>query len=111
MARADSGELVQGTLPLLILRVLEPGPNHGFWIARRIQQLSKDVLKVEEGSLYPALHRIELEGWIAAEWGVTENNRRARYYRLTPAGRRQLRNETQRWEAIARAMATILREA
>jgi transcriptional regulator len=111
MARADSGELVQGTLPLLILRVLEPGPNHGFWIARRIQQLSKDVLKVEEGSLYPALHRIELEGWIAAEWGVTENNRRARYYRLTPAGRRQLRSETQRWQSIAGAMATILREA
>jgi transcriptional regulator len=111
MAKADSGELVQGTLPLLILRVLEPGPNHGFWIARRIQQLSTDVLKVEEGSLYPALHRIELEGWIAAEWGVTENNRRARYYRLTPAGRRQLRSETQRWEAIAGAMATILREA
>ena len=111
MARADSGELVQGTLPLLILRVLEPGPNHGFWIARRIQQLSKDVLKVEEGSLYPALHRIELEGWIAAAWGVTENSRRARYYRLTAAGRRQLRSETQRWEAIVGAMATILREA
>jgi transcriptional regulator len=111
MARRDSGELVQGTLPLLVLRVLEPGPNHGFWIARRIQQLSRDVLKVEEGSLYPALHRIELEGWIVAEWGVTENNRRARYYRLTPAGRRQLRSETQRWEAIAGAMATILREA
>jgi transcriptional regulator len=76
-----------------------------------VQQLSRDVLKVEEGSLYPALHRIELEGWITAEWGVTENNRRARYYRLTAAGRRQLRTETQRWEAIADAMATILREA
>lgn len=111
MAKPDSGELLQGTLPLLILRVLEPGPNHGFWIAKRVQHLSRDVLKVEEGSLYPALHRIELEGWITAEWGVTENNRRARYYRLTPAGRRQLRHETQRWEAIAHAMATILREA
>jgi transcriptional regulator len=111
MSKLGSGELLQGTLPLLILRVLEPGPNHGFWIAKRVQQLSRDVLKVEEGSLYPALHRIELEGWITAEWGVTENNRRARYYRLTAAGRRQLRTETQRWEAIADAMATILREA
>lgn len=111
MVKPGSGELLQGTLPLLILRVIEPGPNHGFWIAKRIQQLSREVLKVEEGSLYPALHRIELEGWIAAEWGMTENNRRARYYRLTAAGRRQLRHETRRWEAIAHAMATILREA
>lgn len=107
----DSGELLQGTLPLLILRVLAAGPNHGFAIARRIHQLSNEVLKVEEGSLYPALHRMELEGWIRPDWGTTENNRRARYYRLTRGGRRQLERETHRWDAIAAAMATILREA
>lgn len=109
--KRDSGELLQGTLPLLILRVLAAGPNHGFAIARRVHQLSNEVLKVEEGSLYPALHRLELDGWIQAEWGTTDNNRRARYYRLTRAGRRQLERETHRWEAIASAMATILREA
>ena len=111
MAQANSGELLQGTLPLLILRILAPGPNHGFAIARRIQQISKEVLKVEEGSLYPALHRMELEGWIEAEWNTTENNRKAKYYRLTRTGRKQLKEETDRWEAIAGAMAAILKEA
>jgi len=111
MAQSGSGELLQGTLPLLILRVLSPGPNHGFAIARRIQQISKEVLKVEEGSLYPALHRMELEGWIEAEWNITENKRKAKYYRLTRTGRKQLKEETERWEAIAGAMAAVLKEA
>ena len=111
MGKTGSGELVQGTLPLLILRTLVPGPNHGFAIARRIQQVSKDVLRVEEGSLYPALHRLEVQGWIASEWRVTENNRNAKYYRLTRAGRKQLEREAERWNAIADAIAAILREA
>jgi PadR family transcriptional regulator, regulatory protein PadR len=111
MAQSNSGELLQGTLPLLILRVLATGPNHGFAIARRIHQISKDVLKIEEGSLYPALHRMEVEGWIEAEWDVTENNRKAKYYRLTRAGRKQLKDETERWLAIAGAMTAILKQA
>jgi transcriptional regulator len=111
MGKSTAGELVQGTLPLLILRTLAPGPNHGFAIARRIQQVSKDVLRVEEGSLYPALHRLEVEGWIEAEWRVTENNRTAKYYRLTRTGRKQLEREATRWNAIADAIAAILREA
>src|SRR5918999_3424510 len=100
MGTASKGELVQGTLPLLILRTLAPGPNHGFAVARRIQQVSKDVLRVEEGSLYPALHRLEVQGWIASEWRLTENNRNAKYYRLTRAGRSQLEREATRWNAI-----------
>ena len=111
MGKTPTGELLQGTLPLLILRILQSGPSHGFAIARRIETLSKDVLRAEEGSLYPALHRMEFEGWIDADWGTTENNRRAKYYRLTPAGRRQLKSETQRWRAIASAVFTILQEA
>jgi transcriptional regulator len=111
MGKAGSGELVQGTLPLLILRTLATGPNHGFAIARRIQQVSKDVLRVEEGSLYPALHRLEVQGWIASEWRMTENNRTAKYYRLTSAGRRQLEREATRWNAIVDAIAAVLREA
>ena len=111
MGKAGSGELVQGTLPLLILRTLAPGPNHGFAIARRIQQVSKEILRVEEGSLYPALHRLEVQGWIASEWRITENNRKAKYYRLTRAGRTQLEREATRWNAIADAIAAVLREA
>jgi PadR family transcriptional regulator PadR len=111
MGKASPGELVQGTLPLLILRTLAPGPNHGFAIARRIQQVSKEVLRVEEGSLYPALHRLEVQGLIASEWRVTENNRKAKYYRLTRAGRTQLEREATRWNAIADAIAAVLREA
>ena len=110
MGKAGSGELVQGTLPLLILRILATGPNHGFAIARRIHQVSNDVLKVEEGSLYPALHRLEVQGWIDSEWRATENNRNAKYYRLTRAGRKQLEREAARWNAIADAIATVLRE-
>lgn len=110
MGKAGSGELVQGTLPLLILRTLATGPNHGFAIARRIQQVSNEVLKVEEGSLYPALHRLEVQGWIDSEWRATENNRNAKYYRLTRSGRKQLEREAARWNAIADAIATVLRE-
>jgi PadR family transcriptional regulator len=111
MGKPGSGELVQGTLPLLILRTLASGPNHGFAIARRIQQVSKEVLRVEEGSLYPALHRLEVQGWIASDWRVTENNRTAKYYRLTRTGRTQLEREATRWNAIAEAIAAVLREA
>ena len=111
MGKTSSGELLQGTLPLIILRILNAGPNHGFAIARRIELISKDVIRAEEGSLYPALHRMELEGWIDAEWGVTEKNRKAKYYKLTPLGRKQLKNETARWIGISEAMAAILQEA
>lgn len=105
------GELLQGTLPLLILRTLSTGPNHGFAIARRIGQISKSVLKVEQGSLYPALHKMELDGLIEAYWDTTENNRRAKYYRLTKEGQRALASETSRWQAIAKAIAAVLKEA
>jgi PadR family transcriptional regulator len=110
MARASEGELLQGTLPLLILRTLATAPNHGFAIARRIQQISKAVLRVEQGSLYPALHRMELDGLIESYWSTTENNRKAKYYRLTRRGGRALTNETRRWNAIAGAIAAILQE-
>jgi PadR family transcriptional regulator, regulatory protein PadR len=110
MARTSQGELLQGTLPLLILRTLAAGPNHGFAIARRIQQISKAVLRVEQGSLYPALHRMELDGVIESYWDTTENNRRARYYRLTRRGGRALASETERWNSIAGAIAAILQE-
>ncbi|MBX9603887.1 MAG: PadR family transcriptional regulator [Bryobacteraceae bacterium] len=111
MGKSSSGELLQGTLPLIVLRILHGGPNHGFAIARRIELISKEVLRAEEGSLYPALHKLELEGWIESEWGTTENNRKAKYYRLTAMGRKQLRSETERWNAISGAIAAILREA
>jgi PadR family transcriptional regulator len=110
MARARHGELLQGTLPLLILRTLATGPNHGFAIARRIQQISKSVLRVEQGSLYPALHRMELDGMIESYGGTTENNRQAKYYRLTRRGSRQLTSETERWNAIAGAIAAVLQQ-
>jgi PadR family transcriptional regulator PadR len=110
MARASQGELLQGTLPLLILRTLATGPNHGFAVARRIQQISKSVLRVEQGSLYPALHRMELDGLIESYWGTTENNRKAKYYRLTRRGSRELGSETERWNAIAGAIAAVLLE-
>jgi transcriptional regulator len=105
------GELLQGTLPLLILRTLASGPNHGFAIARRIRQVSKSVLKIEQGSLYPALHRMELDGLIDSYWDTTENNRQGKYYQLTRRGRRALAAETERWESIANAIAAVLQEA
>jgi PadR family transcriptional regulator PadR len=109
--QASRGELLQGTLPLLVLRTLATGPNHGFAIAKRIGQISKAVLKVEQGSLYPALHRMEVDGLVEAYWDTTENNRRARYYRLTRRGHRALAVETTRWHAIAAAIAAVLEEA
>jgi transcriptional regulator len=93
---------------MLVLKSLEAGPEHGYGIAVRLQQQSADVLRVEEGSLYPALYRMERRGWIAASWGTSDNNRRARFYRLTPAGRRQLRAETESWQTLAGAVARIL---
>jgi PadR family transcriptional regulator PadR len=105
------GEMLQGTLDMLVLRTLVLGPAHGHTIAHAIEFGSEDVLQVEHGSLYPALHRLEDRGWIASFWGTSENNRRARYYRLTPAGRRQLAEQTGRWDQLVRAIGRILRPA
>jgi len=110
MARANI-DLLQGTLDVLILRTLAGGPMHGWGIAQRIQQVSEDVLRVNQGSLYPALHRLEDEGGIAAEWGASENNRKAKYYRLTRRGQRQLEAETENWHRLAAAVARILQTA
>ena len=104
-------ELLQGTLDLLILRTLLLGPAHGHAITKAIERSSDDVLQVEQGSLYPALHRLIQRGWIAFEHGTSENNRRAKYYRLTPKGRRQLAVETSKWKTLARAIARVLRPA
>jgi len=101
-------ELLQGTLDLLILRTVALAPVHGWGIAQRIQQVSREVLQVQQGSLYPALRRLERRGWIQAEWGTSDNNRRARYYRLTRAGRARLEVETSNWERLAAAVAQIL---
>jgi PadR family transcriptional regulator len=108
MGKAGSGELVQGTLPLLILGTLASGPNHGFAVARRIQQVSKEVLRVEEGSLYPALHRLERQKLISAAWKVSENRQRTRVYRLTSAGRRQLTSQRSKWAQFVDAVAGVL---
>ena len=104
-------ELLQGTLDLLILKTLAAGSFHGYAIAQRIQQRSDAVLVVEEGSLYPALYRMEERGWIASEWGKSENNRRAKYYTLTRTGRKQLVEETALWERIHRAITLVLKSA
>jgi transcriptional regulator len=101
-------DLLQGTLDVLVLKTLSSGPMHGWGISQRIQQVSQDVLAVNQGSLYPALHRLEEKGWIQAEWGNSENNRRARYYSLTRAGHRQLAEETESWERFAAAVARVL---
>ena len=101
-------ELLQGTLDLLILRTLRAGPTHGHAIAKHIQRTSEDLLQVETGSLYPALHRLEAKGWIAASWRLSDKGKRARFYRLTPPGRKQLAAEQSKWEAFARAMGLIL---
>ena len=103
------GDLLQGTLDLLILRTIVVGAAHGHAIAHAIERQSDDVLQVEHGSLYPALHRLEDRGWIASFWGTSENNRRARYYRLTPAGRRQLAQQTSRWDELVGAVNRVLR--
>jgi len=101
-------DLLQGTLALLVLKTLAREPMHGYGITLHIQTVSKDILRVEEGSLYPALHRMEQEGWVKAEWGVTENNRRARYYRLTAAGKKQLAEEERNWRYLTQAVASVL---
>jgi PadR family transcriptional regulator, regulatory protein PadR len=105
------GDMLQGTLDMLILRTLSLGPAHGHTIAYAIERGSEDVLEVEHGSLYPALHRLEDRGWIASFWGTSENNRKARYYRLTPSGRKQLAQQTGRWDELVRAINRILRPA
>ncbi len=107
----EQTDLLQGTLDLLILKTLALEPMHGWGIAQRIQQISRDVLQVQQGSLYPALHRLEHQGWIAAAWGTSENNRRAKFYRLTAAGRRQLERETKDWARLSAAVAQILETA
>ena len=104
-------DLLQGTLDLLILKTLAFEPMHGWGISQHIQQVSQDSLQVQQGSLYPALHRLEQQGWIASEWGASENNRRAKYYRLTGSGRKQLEVETERWERLSAAVAQILETA
>ena len=108
MAKQTQPDLVQGTLDMLVLRVLQDEAQHGFAIARRIKQWSSDHLKVEEGSLYPALHRMERRGWISAHWGTSENNRRAKFYRITPAGRKQLKVEIDRWHRMVTAISGVL---
>lgn len=114
MARQSSDdriELVYGSLDMLVLRTLLWGPTHGHGIAKSIERMSEEMLKVEHGSLYPALQRLQQEGWIKGEWGVSENNQRARYYRLTAAGRRQLAAETSRWERFVRAVTSVISPA
>jgi PadR family transcriptional regulator, regulatory protein PadR len=108
---AERVELLQGTLDLLILRTLKPGPAHGHTIAKAIERGSQDVLLVEQGSLYPALHRLIKRGWITFEEGTSENNRKAKFYKLTPLGRKQLAIETSNWQKLAGAIARILRPA
>jgi PadR family transcriptional regulator PadR len=105
------GELVQGTLDMLILKTLCHGPLHGYAIAEFIERTSEDVLRVEEGALYPALHRLELRGLLAAEWGVSENNRRAKFYRVTAAGRKQLAEEASYWTRMTAGIALIMETA
>jgi PadR family transcriptional regulator PadR len=104
-------DLPQGTLDLLILRTLSLGPNHGWAISERIHQISSKVLQVQQGSLYPALHRLERRGWIKARWGASDNNRRAKYYELTTAGRKQLEAEKSQWKKLSAAVAQVLEGA
>jgi len=109
---APSTDLLQGTLDLLILQTLASGPMHGWGVAQRIQQISKDMLQIGQGSLYPALHRLEYKGWISADWGNSENNRRAKFYALTATGRKQLETELETWERLSAAIGLVLgREA
>ena len=104
----DRMQLLQGTLELLILRTLLPGPSHGHAVAKHIQRTSEDLLQIETRSLYPALHRLEAKGWIAASWELSDKGKRARYYRLTALGRRQLVSEQSKWQAFTRAMGLVL---
>jgi PadR family transcriptional regulator PadR len=106
--KANTGELLRDTLDMLILKTLTRGRMHGYAIAEFIEEATGDVLRVEEGALYPALHRLELRGWLAAEWGISENNRRAKYYRLTASGHKQLGEESARWDRMTAAVAQIM---
>jgi transcriptional regulator len=109
MSRRAVPDILPGTLDLLILRTLQTAPLHGWAISERIEQISQEVLQVNQGSLYPALHRLEDRGWISSFWGTSENNRRARYYRLTPAGRKQLTDQTGRWDEMVSAINRVLK--
>ena len=106
-----SNDRLQGTLDLLVLKALATGPMHGWNVAQRIQTVSRDALLINQGSLYPALHRLEDAGFVAAEWGTSDNNRRAKYYHLTALGKKQLENETESWERFAEAVSLVLRHA
>jgi PadR family transcriptional regulator, regulatory protein PadR len=111
MAKDAPLDLLQGTLDMLVLKAVSLGPLHGYGVLLRIQQISQNKLEIQQGSLYPALYRLEHEGWIAGEWGQSENKRRARYYRLTTAGRRRLESETKKWGQFAEVVGTILKAA
>ncbi len=104
----DRIDLPQGTLDLLVLRTLSLGPQHGWAISERVQQMSQDVLRIQQGSLYPALHRLERRGWIKAQWGVSDNNRKAKFYELTRSGHKQLEAETETWRKLTSAVAQVL---
>ena len=110
MAR-QKADLLQGTLDMLILKALSGGPMHGYGVGQRIEQMAEEMLKVEEGSLYPALYRLEERGWISSEWGKSENNRRARFYRLTAAGRKQLGVEEENWRRLVLAVGKVMQTA
>jgi transcriptional regulator len=107
----EKSDLLQGTLDMLILKIVELGPVHGYGIAQRIRQISKEVLQVQQGSLYPALHRLEKRGWLAAEWGESDNGRQAKFYKLSTKGRKQLASEESNWNRLARAVGHILQTA
>ena len=109
--KSSRSDLLQGTLDLLILKTLALGAKHGWGISQRIQQISEDVLQVNQGSLYPALHRLEMQGWVEAEWGVSDANRQAKFYRLTRAGQKQLETELERWQRFAAAVDLVLTTA
>jgi PadR family transcriptional regulator PadR len=109
--KEQTGDLLRDTLDMLILKTLQRGPMHGYGIAEFIEERSEEVLRVEEGALYPALHRLELRGWLASEWGISDNNRRAKYYRLTVSGRKQLQKESVRWGVMSSAIARIMETA
>src|SRR5579872_748271 len=111
VSKPNSGDLLPGTLDMLILKTLIRGPMHGYAVVEFIQQTSEDVLRVEEGALYPALHRLELRGLLASEWGVSDNNRRAKYYSLTSAGRKHLAAENQTWDRLTAAIARVMQTA
>jgi PadR family transcriptional regulator, regulatory protein PadR len=106
--QTDSGDLIQGTLEMLVLKALARGPQHGYAVAEWIHQTSQQLLKVEEGALYPALHRLELRGLLKAEWGASENNRRAKFYQLTTEGKKKLNAESQRWARLSAAVAFVM---